>query len=76
MSIPNVVISLHVATLSEQLQYTFVCAEHDGGARYYAEHMWDKTAVEGRHALLFPNEAEALSETGVFDTTVLLRRLT
>jgi hypothetical protein len=38
--------------------------------------MWDKTAVEGRHALLFPNEAEALSETGVFDTTILLRRLT
>jgi hypothetical protein len=72
----NVVISLHVATLSEQLKYTFVCAEHDGGTRYYAEHMWDEATVEGRHTLLFPNEAEALSEAGIFDPTVLLRRLT
>jgi hypothetical protein len=68
-------ISLHVATLSKQLEYTLVGSKHDGGAGYYTEHVWDKATVERSHALLFPDKTETLGKPGVLDAAVLLRCL-
>lgn len=43
----------------------FVHAEHDCCAGHCAQQMRRQTAVHGCHALFFPDELEALDQTGV-----------
>lgn len=63
---------LHVATLSQKFQHTFIGAKHDGSARHDTEHVGHKSTIKCGHALFFPDESKTLSETGILLTSVLL----